>query len=130
MALFMLAGHRLPLPSFGFSGRGEDLAQRGGWGAFLLGVLFALAFCPSSGILYFGMLIPLSATSAAGWLLPAVFAVATALPVLVIAWILAFSAQRIGTVYGRMQTVRKWLNTGVGILFTAVGTYYCITLFL
>ena len=69
MALFMLAGHRLPLPSFGFSGRGEDLAQRGGWGAFLLGVLFALAFCPSSGILYFGMLIPLSATSAAGWLL-------------------------------------------------------------
>ena len=130
IGLFMLFGHRLPLPSFGFKGNGEGLAKHGGWGAFLLGVLFALAFCPSSGVFYFGMLIPMSATAEAGWLLPVVFAVATALPVLVIAWILAFSAQRIGVVYGRMQTVQKWLNMVVGVLFVAIGIYYCVTLFL
>ena len=130
IGLFMLFGHWLPLPSFGFGGNGEGLAKRGGWGAFLLGVLFALAFCPTSGVFYFGMLIPMSATAEAGWLLPVVFAVATALPVLVIAWILAFSAQRIGVVYGRMQTVQKWLNTMVGVLFVAIGIYYCVTMFL
>lgn len=130
IGLFMLFGHQLPLPSFGFSGNGEGLARHGGWGAFLLGVLFALAFCPTSGIFYFGMLIPISATTTAGWLLPVVFAIATALPVLMIAWILAFSAQRIGVFYGQIQTVQKWLNTVVSILFTGVGLYYCIILLL
>lgn len=130
IGLFMFFGHLLPLPSFGFKGNGEQVAKRGGWGAFLLGVLFALAFCPSSGIFYFGMLIPLSATTVAGWLLPVVFAIATALPVLLIAWVLAFSAQRIGKVYGQMQTVQKWLNTVVGLLFIVIGIYYSVTMFL
>lgn len=87
----MLFGSRLNLPKFGFGGKGEGLAKKGGWGAFLLGVLFAMAFCPSSGVFYFGMLIPMSVTATAGWLLPILFAVATALPVLVVAWILAHS---------------------------------------
>lgn len=126
---FMLLGDRLKLPSFGFSGNGERLARRGGWGALVLGVLFALAFCPSSGVFYFGMLIPMSATAAAGYLLPVLFAVATALPVLVVAWILAFSARHIGQVYGRMQTIQKWLNRIVGGLFTVVGIYYCVIMY-
>ena len=129
IGLFMLFGHRLHLPSFGFKGNGEGLARHGGWGAFLLGILFALAFCPTSGVFYFGMLIPMSATATAGYLLPVAFAIATALPVLVIAWILAFSAQRIGVVYGQMQTVQKWLNTVVGLLFMAIGIYYCMIVF-
>lgn len=95
----------------------------------LLGMLFAMAFCPTSGVFYFGMLIPMSATSAAGYLFPVLFAVATALPVLVVAWILAFSAQRIGVVYGRMQVIQKWLNRIVGILFVAIGVYYCIMMY-
>lgn len=129
IGLFMLFGHRLPLPSFGFKGNGEGLARHGGWGAFLLGILFALAFCPTSGVFYFGMLIPMSATATAGYLLPVAFAIATAMPVLVIAWILAFSAQRIGVVYGQMQAVQKWLNTVVGLLFMAIGIYYCMIVF-
>lgn len=127
--LYMLFGRRLNLPSFGFKGNGEGLAKRGGWGAFLLGLLFALAFCPSSAIFYFGMLIPLAATSTAGWLLPVVFAIATALPVLVIAWILAFSSNSIGRFYGKMNAIQKWLNWIVGGLFVAIGLYYCIIVF-
>ena len=127
--LYMLFGSRLNLPSFGFKGNGEGLAKRGGWGAFLLGLLFALAFCPSSAIFYFGMLIPLAATSTVGWLLPVVFAIATALPVLVIAWILAFSSNSIGRFYGKMNAIKKWLNWIVGGLFVAIGLYYCIIVF-
>ena len=129
IGLYMLFGSKLRLPSFGFNGNGECFAKYGGWGAFLLGVLFALAFCPSSGVFYFGMLIPMSAMAAMGYLLPAIFAIATALPVFVVAWVLAFSAGQIVKVYGRMQTILRWLNIAVGILFILIGIYYCITVY-
>ena len=125
IGLFMLVGDRLNLPQFGFSGNAEGLAKRGGWGALLIGGLFALAFCPTSGVFYFGMLIPLSASVTAGYLLLAVFAVATAIPVLAVAWILAFSVQQIGSFYGKMQKVQKWMNLLVGVVFILVGIYYC-----
>ena len=52
------------------------------------------------------------------------FAIATALPVLVVAWILAFSVQQMGRFYGRMRTVQRWMNLFVGVLFIAIGVYY------
>ena len=127
--LYLLFGNRLNLPSFGFKGNGEGLAKKGGWGALLLGLLFALAFCPSSAIFYFGMLIPLAASTTAGWLLTVVFAIATALPVIVVAWILAFSTNSIGRFYNKMNTIQKWFNWIVGGLFVAIGLYYCIIVF-
>ena len=123
IGLLMLFGHRLNLPQFGFNGKGEGLAKKGSWGAFLLGVLFAMAFCPSSGMFYFGMLIPMSSTATMGYLLPVVFAVATALPVLIVAWILAFSAGEIGKFYGRVKTLERCLSIVVGVVFIVVGIY-------
>lgn len=125
IGIFMLWGNKLNLPKFGFSGNPEGLAKKGSWGALLIGILFALAFCPTSGVFYFGMLIPMSATSAAGYLLPVIFAVATAIPVLAVAWILAFSVQQISSFYGTMQKVQKWMNIAVGVIFIIIGIYYC-----
>lgn len=130
IGLFMLFGNRLNLPSLGLGGKGVRLARRGGVDALMLGVLFALAFCPTSGVFYFGMLIPMSASATMGYLLPILFAIATALPVIVVAWILAFSAGRIGAVYGKMQVIQKWLNIVVGVLFIAIGIYYCLTIYI
>lgn len=130
IGMFMLFGSKLKLPSIGFNGNGEGLARKGGFGALLLGMLFAMAFCPTSGVFYFGMLIPMSATTTFGYLLPVLFAVATALPVLAVAWILAFSVQHIGSFYGKMQTVQKWLNGIVGCLFVGIGIYYCVIMYL
>lgn len=129
IGLFMLFGSRLNLPKFGFNGSGEFYSKKGGWGAFTLGVLFALAFCPSSGVFYFGMLIPLSVSSTAGWLLPVIYAIATALPVLAIAWILAYSVQNLSTFYGKIKAIQKWLNLVVGIIFLIVGIYYCYMMY-
>lgn len=131
IGLYMLFGDRINIPKFGFDGgeKGERLAGKGSWGALLLGVLFAMTFCPSSGIFYFGMLIPMSATASIGWLLPVLFAVATSLPVLVVAWILAFSVEKVGEVYGKIQTLQKWLNIIVGTIFVLVGVYYCFTMY-
>lgn len=122
--LFMLFGDRLRLPGLGFTRGGERLKGRGGTGALLLGALFALAFCPTSGVLYFGMLIPMAAAETGGYLLPALFALATGIPVVAAAWLLAFGAAGIGRFYNRMQSIRKWLNRVVALLFIATGIYY------
>lgn len=125
IGLFMLFGDRLNLPKFGFSGNAEGLARKGGWGALTIGMLFALAFCPTSGVFYFGMLIPMSAATAAGYFLPVVFAIATSIPVLAVAWILAFSMQQMGRFYGRMRKIQKWMNIVAGAVFIIIGIYYC-----
>lgn len=130
IGLSMLLGNRLNLPKIGFVGNGDSLASKGGVGALLLGFIFALAFCPTSGILYFGMLIPMSVTTTGGWLLPVLYAIATALPVLVVAWLLAFSIEKVSKFYGMMQTVQKWINVTVALIFLATGIYYCVINFL
>lgn len=130
IGLFMLLGDRINLPQFGFKGNAEGLAKKGGWGALLIGILFAMAFCPTSGVFYFGMLIPMSATATADYLLPVIFAIATSIPVLAVAWILAFSVQKMGNFYGKMQKIQKWMKHIVGILFLLVGIYYCWMMYL
>lgn len=122
--LFMLFGNLLNLPSLGVQSGGEGLAKQGGLGALLLGMLFALAFCPASGFFYFGMLIPMSADATGGLLLPVVFAIATGIPVIVVAWILAFSIQNLGKFYNGMKVFEKYFRLLVGALFLVVGAYY------
>lgn len=131
IGLFMLFGHALNLPKLGFNGSsGHKLKQKGGWGALLLGVLFSLAFCPTSGVFYFGMLMPMSAAQSGGYLLPVVFAIATALPVMIVAWVLAYSITGLGKFYNRMQIFQQWLSKAVAILFISVGIYYAILFYL
>jgi cytochrome c biogenesis protein CcdA len=94
--------------------------------AFLMGVLFALAFCPYSAVLYFGGLIPVTLASNEGLLLPPVFAIATGLPVIIIAWLLAYSVGNIGKFYNSMSIFQKWFKRIVAAIFIVVGIYYII----
>lgn len=131
IGLFMLFGSRLNLPKVGFSGGSSDqLKKKGAWGALLLGVLFSFAFCPTSGVFYFGMLIPMSAAETGGFLLPVVFAIATGFPVVIAAWILAYSVAELGRFYNRVQVFRRWMNRIIAVLFIAVGIYYAIVFYL
>ena len=83
-----------------------------------------MTFCPTSGLFYFGMLIPMSAIESEGYVLPIIFALATGLPVMIAAWILAYSIAGIGKFYNKVQTFQKWFNRIVAILFILVGMYY------
>lgn len=130
IGLFMLFGDRLRLPQFGFSGDVKSEKLKGVWGSLFLGVLFAMAFCPTSGILYFGMLIPMSAQATGGYLLPIIFAFATGLPVILVAWLLAYSVAGVGKFYNRMKIFQKWFNLIVAVLFIVVGIYYFIVFYL
>ena len=92
--------------------------------AFLLGVLFALAFCPYSGVLYFGVLIPMTINSVSGLFLPSVFAIATGFPVIIIAYLLAYSMSNVGKFYSRMKSFEVWFRHIVSAVFIVVGIYY------
>jgi cytochrome c-type biogenesis protein len=114
----------------GLAEKAEKKASGGSyWGVLLLGVVFALAFCPYSGVLYFGGLIPLSVSSTAGYFLPVVFAIATGLPVIIFAWIIAFSIGSVGGVYNKMKAFEKWFRKIVAVIFIGVGIYYIIMVY-
>lgn len=126
MGVFMLGLFTFNFSLLGkWTSRLESSQTKGGfWGVFFMGVVFALAFCPYSGILYFGGLIPLSVSSSTGYLLPFVFAIATGLPVMIFAWILAYSVSSLGTFYNRIKTFEFWFRRVVSIVFILVGAYF------
>jgi cytochrome c-type biogenesis protein len=129
IGLFMLGVIKLNIPGLSsLSQRMEKKNSWGFWSSLLLGMLFALAFCPYSGVLYFGMLIPMTISSASGLYLPVVFAFATGLPVLLFAWFIAFSFSKLGGFYSKVKVFEKWFRKFVALLFIGVGLYYIILL--
>jgi len=103
------------------------LAEKGYLGAFLLGVLFSLAFCPFSGVLYFGMLIPLALKTGDAIILPAVFGLATGLPVILFSILLVKSVSTLGKVMNNVQKFERGMRLTVGAVFILVGLYYFLT---
>ncbi len=117
----------------GFSSLTEKIGEKSKgnyWSTLLLGMIFALAFCPYSGVLYFAMLVPMTITSASGLYLPMVFAVATGLPVILFAWLLAYAIGNVGKLYNRIKIFELWFRRVVSILFILVGIYYTTIFFL
>jgi cytochrome c-type biogenesis protein len=123
LLLDMLPG----LPSFGGSGRmGKKIAELGMIGSGLLGFLFALAFCPVSAALFFGSLLPLAVKQESTWLLPAVFGIGSALPVLAFGILLTVARENATTAFGRLQQCDRWLLPATGWLLVAVGIHLII----
>lgn len=100
------------------------LAGKGYLGSMLLGMLLALAFCPYSGVLFFGILIPLTITSSEGLLLPSMFALGTGVPVLLFAFLIAFSMQRVGRTFNVLQRAEKIIRFVIALTFLIIGIYY------
>lgn len=102
----------------------EKFKNKGLLGSFLIGVIFALAFCPYSGALFFGMLIPMIISSTQGLYLPIIFAFGTALPVILFTYLLAFTASKIGVFYTKITKIEKVMRLIAGIVFVLIGLYY------
>ncbi len=102
----------------------EKFKDKGLLGSFLIGVVFALAFCPYSGALFFGMLIPMTIASADGLYLPIIFAFGTGLPVILFTYLLAFTAGKVGVFYNRITKIEKVMRTVAGVVFIMTGLYY------
>lgn len=108
----------------------EKYKDKGYLGSYLLGVLFALAFCPYSGALFFGVLIPMTIVDASGLYLPFVFAFGTGLPVIFFAYILAFSVGKMSGYFNKVQRIEKVMRYVIGGVFILVGLYYIMMFFL
>lgn len=104
----------------------EKFKDKGLWGSFLIGAIFALAFCPYSGALYFGMLIPMTVTSPDGLYLPIIFAFGTGLPVILFTYLLAFTAGSIGVFYNKITKIEKVMRLVAGVVFVLTGLYYVL----
>ncbi|HET9571289.1 MAG TPA: aromatic aminobenezylarsenical efflux permease ArsG family transporter [Bacteroidales bacterium] len=131
IGLFMLDVLKIKFP--GFSKLTEKIGENGRgsyWSSLLLGMVFALAFCPYSGVLYFAMLIPMSIASPSGLYLPVLFAISTGLPVIVFAWLLAFAVGNVGKLYNRIKVFERWFRRVVGFVFIGVGVYYVVLFFI
>jgi cytochrome c-type biogenesis protein len=131
IGLFMLGVLKFRFP--GFSRLTDKIDKEGKgryWSTFLMGMVFAMAFCPYSGVLFFAMLMPITIASAGGLYLPFVFALATGLPVILFAWLIAYAIGNVARIYNSIKTFEFWFRRAMAILFIITGIYYFIILFL
>lgn len=100
------------------------IATKGYLGSLFLGMLFALAFCPYSGVLFFGVLTPLILKSHEALLLPPFFALGTGIPVIIFSFLIAFSMQKMTQAFTVVAKVEKITRFVVASTFMLVGIYY------
>jgi cytochrome c-type biogenesis protein len=128
IGIIMLGIIRINFPAFNsLTARIQNRKRFTYWDVFLLGAVFALAFCPYSGVLYFGMLIPLT-ISTSGLHLPVVYAIATGIPVIIFAWLIAYTLSGMGNLYKRVKAFEYWFRKVVAVVFMGMGIYYIITI--
>lgn len=102
----------------------EKFKDKGLLGSFFLGAIFALAFCPYSGALFFAMLVPMTMAENGGLMLPIVFSVGTGLPVILFSFVIAYSISKLGMYFKAIQKVEKIMRIVAGVVFILTGLYY------
>ncbi len=121
----------LKLPACG-SGGGQYLQRRiesmGIWGAFLLGIVFAFNFCPTSAALFFGSLLPLAVKMQSDVILPGIFGITTGLPVFLFAFLLAFGVNKVGKAYDKLAQFEFWAQRITGVVFLSLGIAMTVTI--
>jgi cytochrome c biogenesis protein CcdA len=105
----------------------DKLKDLGMLGAFFLGIIFALSFCPISAALFFGSLISLSIEHNSRLMLPLMYGVGTGLPVVIFAIVIAFSMHKIGEIYDNIVKFEFWFRKITGVIFIIAGIYYTAT---
>jgi cytochrome c-type biogenesis protein len=105
----------------------EKLARGGLLGAFVLGVVFALSFCPVSAALFFGSTFGLAVAHNSRFVIPALYGVGTAAPVVGFAFVVAFSAQAVGSLFHKISVVEIWARRISGIVFILAGLYMVLS---
>ena len=104
----------------------EKAGKWGLWGSGILGIIFALTFCPLSAALFFGSLIPLAIDGKSAVLMPSVYGLGTALPVIAFAFVMAFGVKSIGRVFDKLTQIEKWVRKLTAVVFIGAGLYLLV----
>jgi cytochrome c biogenesis protein CcdA len=107
----------------------QKLSEQGLLGSFLLGILFAMSFCPFSAVLFFGMLVPLALATQDPIGVPLAFGFATGLPVILFSVVLVTGVKRCSILLGKVQAAEVWFRRIVAVVFILVGLYFTALLF-
>jgi cytochrome c biogenesis protein CcdA len=127
VGMFLLDLFKMNLPSFTPSEKWtKRLSQSGIVGTFLLGALFALAFCPISAALFFGSLIPISIRQQSAIGMPLLYGLGSAAPVLGFAVLIAVSSEYISKFYQNLTRIEYYAKRITGVVFILVGIYYIL----
>ncbi len=126
MILLGMIGEKISLNFLG-NGIQKKAEKNGVWFAMPLGMIFALSFCPVSAGLFFGALIPLSLKYSSLYILPLVYGIGTALPVIFFAFLIAFGGEYLSKVFNCLTQTEIWVRRIAGILFILAGIYYCLS---
>lgn len=124
LGLLLFGVFEFTMPAIGVGSKLQKTVDRAGlWGAGILGMVFALAFCPVSAGLFFGGLVPLAVERNSPLLLPLVYGIGTALPVIVFAALMAAGARRLAEALDRVQIFERWARRVTAVVFIGVGIY-------
>jgi len=127
VGMFLLELIQLNISGSGINEKMQGRVEAWGiWGAGLLGIVFALSFCPVSAALFFGSLIPLAVKSGSGVLMSSFFGVGTGLPVFAFAIIIALGARSVGKVFNIVTQLELWARRITGVIFIGVGIYFSL----
>jgi len=122
--MFLIELISFTIPGMGMTENAEKYTERFGiLGAGLLGILFALSFCPVSAALFFGSLIPLAVKEESLILMPSLYGIGTGLPVLLFAVLIAVSARSVGAIFNTLTAFEKWARYATGAVFIGIGIF-------
>jgi len=125
VGLFLLDAIKIRIPNFSISqDKQTALAESGAKGAFVLGIIFALSFCPIAAALFFGSLIPLALKSTYGMILPFFYGIGTGIPVVVFALGIAMGVTSFSKWFQKTRIFEAYTRKITGIIFILVGAYF------
>ena len=126
--VLLFSGHHHHEHDHGISKFLQNADSNASWlWSFILGIFFAIAFCPHRLIYFLTMIdITLTLPNALSWLMPVVFSLGTGLPIMLIAWLVSYSAVSIGNLTSRMSSFEKWFRHICAALFLILGIYLSI----
>lgn len=100
--------------------------KEGKFGSFMLGASFSLAFCPTMFVLFFVWLMPIVVSTSYGFILPAVFGIATSIPlILLFVFIWLFDAKRL--IMKKSMKVGRIVQRIAGVILVVIGLFDTVT---
>lgn len=126
--LLLFSGHHHHQHDHGMSKWLKDTDSKSSWlWSFMLGIFFAIAFCPHRLVYFFTMIdMAITLPTSWNWLLPVVFGLGTGLPIMVIAWLVSYSAVSVTTLTARLGKIEKWVRYVSAVLFIGFGIYLTV----
>lgn len=130
--LLLFSGHHHHDHDHGVSKWLQTVDDKSSWlWAFMLGIFFAIAFCPHRLMYFFTMIeMSVSLESAWTWVMPVVFGLGTGLPIMILAWLISYSVVNTEVLTKKVQSFEKWFRYACAVLFLGFGIYLTIEHFL